>query len=151
MRLYGKYMREDREMVSRPEFSMGTREGRLLGDDKFYQESLEKTDQKVSAHYSLEGVVEEVCRIYGIEEEELRLPLKRHHIAEARAVSAFIVLGSEHLKLVDLAKYLNRDISGLSQGVRRLGQRMFKDEVLRGRLKEVQEELNRRETQRSQA
>lgn len=151
MRLYDKYMREDREIVSRPEFSKGIREGRLLGDDKFYHEALEKTEQKVSAHYSLERVVEEVCRIYGLKEEELRLPLKRHHIAEARALSAFIVLGSEHLKLVPLAKYLNRDISGLSQGVRRLGERMVKDEVLRGRLKEVQEELNRRETQRSQA
>jgi len=84
MCLYGKYMREDREIVSRPEFSKGSREGRLLGDDKFYQEALEKTEQKVSAHYSLEGVVEEVCRIYGREEEELRLPLGSGIILQRR-------------------------------------------------------------------
>jgi len=151
MRLYDKYLREDREIASCPELTKGIREGRLLGDDRFYYEALKKTEQKASAHYSLEEAVAAVCRIYGIEEEELRLPLRRHHISEARALSALIVLGSGHLKLVDLAEYLSRDISGLSQGARRLGAKMIKDETLRGRLKEVQDELDKMKTQKSQA
>ncbi len=151
IRLYDKYMREDREIASRPEFSKGIREGRLLGDDRFYDEALKKTEQRVSACYSLKEVVAKVCQVYGIKEAELRLPLKRHPISEARALSALIVLGSGHLRLTELAKYLSRDISGLSQGAKRLGERVMKDEVLRGRLQKVQEQLIGAETQKNQA
>ena len=83
-----------------------------------------------------------VCEAYGIEEDALKLPLRRRDIAEARALIALIVLGTGHLKLVELAEYLDKDISGLSQGARRVGERMIVDEVLRDRLREVREGLD---------
>jgi len=144
--LFAKFVGEKREMAFRPEFSIGV-QARLLGDEYFIERTLKKTGERLQVSYGLGDVVAEVCRVYGIDEEELKLPLKRHDMAEARALIALIVLESQHLKLVDLAGYLNRDISGLSQGARRLGERMIRNEALRNSLGAVREALGKIETQ----
>ena len=144
--LFAEFMDEKREMTFRPEFSVGV-QGRLLGDEYFIERALKRTEERLQAGYGLGDVVAVVCRVYGIDEEELKLPLKRHDLAEARAMAALVVLESGHLKLMDLAGYLNRDISGLSQGARRLGEKMIGDEVLRNSLQAVREALGKVKTQ----
>jgi hypothetical protein len=57
-------------------------------------------------------------------------------------MAAVIVRESRHLRLVDLAALLDRDLSGLSQGARRLEGNLRRDKELRKRLEEIRNILN---------
>jgi hypothetical protein len=57
-------------------------------------------------------------------------------------MAAVIVRESRHLRLVDLAALLDRDLSGLSQGARRLEGKLRGDKELRKRLEEIRNILN---------
>lgn len=104
----------------RGEFHSGTCEGRILGDDQFTDEILEKVQQKVEREYTLEEVVSAVCDHYRISPEKLRAPGKVRPMAEARGVAAAIVQESSHLRLTDLANLLGRDNSALAKAARRV-------------------------------
>jgi len=116
----------------RGEFHSGTCEGRILGDDLFTDEILEKVQQKVEREYTLEEVVRAVCDHYRISPEALRAPGKVRPMAEARGVAAAIVQKSSHLRLTDLAKLLRRDNSALAKAAQRLEVTHIVREIMTG-------------------
>lgn len=103
-----------------PEFVTGTHEGRLLGDDSFADEALMKADERPVSRVSLDEVISEVCRRFGITEAKLAAAGKARPASEARAVAAFLTRELAHLSLTELAKKMGREVSAISQAARRL-------------------------------
>lgn len=105
---------------TRPEFGMGTHEGRLLGDDVFAANALLQAEEKPLSRVTLDAVVSEVCRHYGILEVDLTAAGKARPASEARAVAAFLTREMPHLSLTELANITGREVSAVSQAARRL-------------------------------
>jgi len=125
----------------RRDFHQGSFEGRALGDDTFIDQALRRAEEKDRVNISLEQVIKSVCSSYQVSASELRAPGKAQPAAEARAIVALLVRNADSLSLSELAKFLNRDLSGLSQAALRVERRSATDNVLRKRLDSVSERL----------
>jgi len=134
---YAEFVRQGEKEEHRPEFSRGSCEGRLLGDDHFIKKALIQAEEKIRENFRLEEVLASVCHVYSVGIPELKTRVRQQNIAEARAMAAIVVRESGHLRLVDLAAQLGRDLSGLSQGARRLERKLQRDKDLKKRLKDV--------------
>jgi len=125
----------------RKDFHRGSFEGRVLGDDAFIDQALRRGEEKGRADISLESIIENVCSLYQLASTELRAPGKAQPAAEARAVAAVFVRNANSLSLSELAKSLNRDLSGLSQAALRVERRAVTDDALRRKLDRISESL----------
>ncbi len=123
----------------RQDFHRGSFEGRALGDDIFIEQALRKADEKRRADPTLGQVVEGVCSTFQLSPAELRAPGKAQPAAEARAFAAFFVRNAHSLSLSELADFLNRDLSGLSQAALRIERRTGTDDLARKKLEKVSE------------
>ncbi len=101
--------REEDEEQSQ-DFYKGTREGRILGDDSFVEESLAKASQAITRKVSLEQILQAVCQYYNIGPDDLLSKSRQRHISKPRAITALLVRGQEHLRLIDLSRKLKRDL-----------------------------------------
>ncbi len=117
---YGQFVHDGLSQGTRPEFGMGTYEGRVLGDDAFADEALRQTEEKLAYKVSMDEVISEVCRCYGISEGTFSATGKIRPASEARAVAAFLVRETPQLSMTELAKRTGREISAISQAARRL-------------------------------
>ena len=125
--LFGDFVSNGKDEGHREEFYQGNVEGRILGEDRFAEEALQKGSQQLARQASLEQVLQTVCEQYKISLSELSAGSRLRRIAEARAVAAFIVREMDHLSLTDLSRMLGRDLSGLSQAASRLDKRLRSD------------------------
>lgn len=117
---YESFVRDRLGEARRNEFHSGNCEGRILGSDIFIDEVLVNLNQKGLRDYSIDEVVEAVCKQYGISEEELKAPGKARPMTEARAVASAIVHAAPHLRLTALGRRLNRDLSSLGKCAQRV-------------------------------
>jgi len=140
--LYAEFFAQGEQEEYRPEFSKGAHDGRLLGDDRFAERALALAEEKIQANFSLEEVVGTVCEVYGFDKNVLSSPGRRRDVSEAMAMAALLVLEAEHLTLTGLSVLVDRDISGLSQGARRLQERLMADQSLQEKMKRVKGLLN---------
>jgi len=104
----------------REEFYKGTKEGRILGDDRFVDEVLRLREERVGPRLTLEQILQRVCDRYGIELESITASGKQRGPSEVRGMISWIVREAGHLSLTELSKRINRDISSLSVAARRL-------------------------------
>jgi len=130
---------EPEEQLS--EFLHGTHEGRLLGDDFFAEEALSKTEEHFQKQISIEQIVDAVCSEYGVKPTTLAAPGKHRENAEIRALAALLVINEDNLTLTNLAKLFHRELSGLSQGARRVQTRLNTDKELSARLDRIKDRL----------
>jgi len=125
----------------RKDFHRGSFEGRVLGDDGFIEQVLLQADEKRPAELTLDQIVDGVCSAFQLTTAELCAPGKAQPAAEARAVAAFFVRNTDSLSLSELAGFLKRDLSGLSQAALRIGRRSGADDLLREKFGKVSEAL----------
>lgn len=116
---YARFVNDGLSEGRRKEFHSGTCEGRLLGDDRFVDNVLEKASEK-RLRVTIQDILLAVCKVYGCSLEELRAPGKARPFTEARAVASLVIQELPHLSLTQLGKELNRDIAPLGRGGRRL-------------------------------
>ena len=90
----------------------------------------------------MEDVVGAVYEVYGFDKNVLSSPGRRRDVSEAMAMAALLVLEAEHLTLTGLSILVDRDISGLSQGARRLQARLMVDQSLQEKMKMIKCLLN---------
>ena len=141
IKLYRDFVFAGKEEGHRKEFHQGSREGRILSEDRFAEKALLKASQQFSRKTTLEQVLQKVCEQYGIGQDELSGGGRERRISEPRSVVAFLVRENEHLSLMELSRRLNRDLSGLSQAASRLDRRMRNDRVLTDRINAIQESI----------
>lgn len=122
-------------------FEHGTYEGRLLGDDFFAEEALSKTEEIFQKQHTIEQIVNAVCSEYDVKPTTLATPGKHRESADARAIAALLVINEENLTLTNLAKHFQRELSGLSQGARRVQARLDTDNELSAKVDRIKERL----------
>jgi REP element-mobilizing transposase RayT len=125
----------------RKDFHQGNFEGRVLGDDAFIDQALVHAAEKRAVALNLDQVIESVCSAYQLTAAELCRAGKAQPAAEARALVALLVRNCATLSLAELAEFLKRDLSGLSQAARRIEPRIKTDALLAGKLAEVSRSL----------
>jgi hypothetical protein len=123
------------------EFQHGTHEGRLLGDDFFAEEALSKTEENFQKQTTIEQIIDAVCSEYDMKPATLAEPGKHREKAEARALTALLVINTDNVTLTNLAAIFHRELSGLSQGARRLQTRLDMDKELSARLERIKDSL----------
>jgi putative transposase len=128
----------------RAEFNNGTREGRILGDDRFSEDALQKAAEKFIPAIDLQQVVEAVGTAYGLKGKDLAASGKARPASEARAVAALLVQDIDTLTLAALGRYLRRDLSSLSQAAKRIRTRAAKNRVLREKITRIESKLYQR-------
>ena len=136
-RFYADFVLQGVEDGRRSEFHCGSHEGRILGDDNFAEHAVVKAKEKYQCKLTLEQIVQAVCRTYDILPPTLAEPGRKRRAAEPRAMASLLVLEAENLSLTDLALYLNRDLSGLSQAAGRLQKSLTKDDALAKKFDEI--------------
>jgi len=137
---YRDFVEEGMGEGRRREFHSGTRGarcGNLLGDDRFVEELFGRLGKKYEPAVDVSDVIDEVCRFYKITKGALAASGKRRLTSEARAVAAWIVRELPEIKLMDLSRNVNRDVTSLSSSIERLLIRSERDTQLKTRLEKI--------------
>jgi len=121
----------------RADFHQGSFEGRALGDDRFIEAALTRSEEDIQPAPTLDAIIAGVCSVCQLTREEISSRSRIRATSEARAMIALLVRETKGLKLADLSQYLNQDISSLSQAARRLVLRLSEDADFRLRFDEV--------------
>jgi hypothetical protein len=69
---------------------------------------------------TLENIIEKSCELYDADQKDLDSKMRRKKLSDTRTSISYWVLQLETLSLSELAKKFNKDISTLSNGVRKL-------------------------------
>ena len=112
-----------------------------MGDDFFAEEALSKTEENFQKQNTIEQIIDAVCSEYGVKPTTLAAPGKHRENAEVRALAALLVINEDNLTLTNLAKLFHRELSGLSQGARRVQTRLNTDKELSARLDRIKDRL----------
>lgn len=138
---FREFIREGYGEGRREEFHRGTKEGRILGSDGFFEEVLSLRGETVGSQVSLDQILERVCRSYGVGVESLTSAGRQHHLSEVRAMVSWVVRETKHLSLTELSHRLNRDVSSLSVSARRLVEKSQLDSHLSRKMEELRSHL----------
>jgi len=138
---YDKFVQYGRDEGHRQEFHSGTSEGRILGDDTFIEEALEKAEQAERKPATIGEVIETVIKLYGLTEQEIVAGGKQRYVSEARGMIAYLVREISGLSLTDLSKRMRRDVSSLSAAAERILGSSKEDKELERRKRILREEL----------
>jgi putative transposase len=105
---------------------------RILGDSAFVMEVLAEAEEKLehfyelkSKGYDLDTVKRKVCRIFGVEPDEIYSKSRQNTRAEARGLYCFWAVVDLGYSLADLARLLGMTGQGVGYAVRR-GERIAK-------------------------
>ena len=123
--------------VAVPDFTRGTGESRIVGDENFVRQVFKTTRKKSRRSISLEKICDTVCKHYKADIEELQVEGKDRRAAEIRSVIAWLVMELPDVSLTDLSQKVNRDASTLSNSIRRLKVKSEKDETLNKTLQKL--------------
>lgn len=138
---YISFMRDGLGEEHRPEFhGKGGEDSRLLGDDSFVDKCLSDSDD-IPLRLTAREIVEKVCRVYDLEEAELKTQSQSRNISEARAVAAWLARELGCATLSEVAKLVNRDVGSISSAVRRLSTRMQQTRDIAERMQSLKAEL----------
>ncbi|MGB4547388.1 MAG: transposase [Syntrophales bacterium] len=138
---YKKFLHEGLGESRRIEFHRGTAEGRILGNDRFLEATLEKVHQKTTKSSDIEKMIHQVCRHFEVKEKDLVETGKNQKIAKARAMLSWLVRESKNLTLTELSKRLLKDISGLSRAATLLAEKAEKDQSLKDMMEHFRRDL----------
>ena len=138
---YSSFVSDGLREERRSEFHSGNREGRILGDDTFAEHALAQADQRRRREYTLTEAITSVCRVYGISEEQLKVPGKTRPFTEARALIAVLVREAPDLSLTELGKAVHREIAPLARAAQRLTDRAAGDARLMSLIEETRSAL----------
>jgi putative transposase len=131
---YASFVHDGTGEGRREEFHSGSCDHRILGDETFADEILARGNQRKERVYSLDEVLRTVCAHFQTSVGRLKALGKVRPLTEARAVAAAIVQGAPRLRLTDLAKLLDRDVSALGKAA----QRALADERLSRHVREIE-------------
>jgi REP element-mobilizing transposase RayT len=144
-KLYHEFVLRGAAEEHRAEFHRGTHEGRILGDDRFSEEALTRSEEEFRPEIRLQDVIGAVCEVYGIGEETLISAGKARPASEARAVAAMLVQDMGNLTLASLGRVLGRKIATLSKSANRAKERASRDKKFRKKIERVRRNIYRHE------
>ncbi len=124
----------------REEFYAGQVDSRMLGDENFVDNILNR--KPVKKRPQLNEIVTYVCKKYEMYENKLSQPSRRRDYAEIRGIIAWLALKLQAAPLTEVGERYNRDIATISRAARRVEEKMalkdFKKDII-GYLKDLGE------------
>jgi len=138
---YGCFVMDALDEECRPEFHWGGDDSRLLGEDRFLQEVMAKTDEVVAVKVSLEVLLAVVAVEFEVDVADICSPSRKRSIAEARGVAAWLVSEIEQHTLAKLARSVHRDPSALSLQVKKVRERAMKETQYRQKIEGIKNRL----------
>lgn len=139
---YREFVEEGKKEGHLHEYHSGSaNDSRVLGDDAFIDKVLTQAETRPKQQIILDDIIQSVCRKYGIEEDDLRVPGKYRKNSEARGMVAWLILETGEVKLSELSSYSGRDISTLSSAAKAVQNRAKSDQDLADSMREIKESL----------
>lgn len=114
------------------DFNQPMKDSRLLGDDNFIKDALTKDSE--SASPDIEFIISSVCEYYKLSEAMLAAKDRGRKATEARAVIGWLAVELGSSTLTKVGKRFARDISTMSSCVRRIRDRMLKDDAFKEKI-----------------
>jgi putative transposase len=108
--------------------------GAFVGDEDFEEQARKKAVKpSVSeGHYPLKRVVQAVCKVSGVSEEEIGRPMRAEAVQKARELLCYVSRRHSKVGLRELAVFLGvKELSTPSHAVRRAEQRIQKEPTFR--------------------
>jgi putative transposase len=131
-RAYERFVLEGKGGSHREDYHRGSDgDSRILGDDSFIDRVLGQKEVPPGRKVSMNRVLKEVCKLYSIKEEALRVPGKDRRLSEARGMAVCLVMELGITTLEELGKVMGRDGTTLSSAMKRLKIRAKTDTRLR--------------------
>jgi chromosomal replication initiation ATPase DnaA len=109
------------------------KDGRVLADDRFLEQVLEKRIHP-TPKVSLDEIMTYVSAEYGVNEEDLRGPSRNRVVCEARAVIGWLSWRLESSSITDVASYFQRGSCTFSRPIRKIDAKAKNSDKLRDRL-----------------
>ncbi len=130
---YASFVFDGLSELHRPEFHCGSVDSRVLGDDTFAEKAL-PGDTAIVQKVSLDQCIEAVTKHYELTPASLSERNRIRKQAEARAVVAWLMRECGDESLTSIANFFYRDVATMSTAVRKLEIRAAEDDVFRGAL-----------------
>ena len=112
----------------------------FVGDEEFVEEARKKADKLsvLEGHYPLKRIVQAVCTVGGVAEQEIKRPMRSEGVQRAREMLCYVSRRHSDAGLRELARLLGvKELSTPSHGVRRAEQRIKTDQSFRRQLDRV--------------
>jgi putative transposase len=134
---YGSFVSEGMSEGHREEFHRGraeAAEGGILGDDRFIERVLRKSQAAEDRKMPLQRLVMRVVGGYDLRSDQLNVLGRNRKAAEARAVVGYLSVQTQSATLTEVAGRFGRDVTTLSKGVQRIAKRAAESEAVSRRL-----------------
>lgn len=125
----------------REEFHRGVKDARVLGDDDFLEMVYRQAAIKVFKAPTLSQLIRVVCVEYGFKPSDLSISTRQRGPAEARAVIGLLAVDLGTASLTKIGKRFSRDVVTLSEGVKRIRNKLTVDKLLAVRIEAIRNSL----------
>ncbi|MBI5485027.1 MAG: hypothetical protein HY888_11280 [Deltaproteobacteria bacterium] len=119
----------------------GAFDSRLLGEERFVDEALEKAQLRREQKPTVREVLETIKTICNIDDEKLCSRQRGRAIIEARTLAAWAVAEFSDGTISEVGRIFGRDISTLSACIKRMTDKARHDFVVAGRMELVKQAL----------
>lgn len=138
---FNKYVLNGIGVKTEYDFKSGFVEG-MIGDELFINNSKLFANIKKELKIELPKLIDYICRLYQISQEDFMSTKRTDILSEARALTACLVRNIDSLSLEQLAAYMGRDSSGLSKLANRLELKSYSDESKAKLLQDTKEKIS---------
>ena len=88
-------------------------------DDAYVHRVVEQAEANLPRPVGLGDILQAVCSVFSVREEELSSPSRERHLTDARTCAAHLALEQPHLSMAEMARRLKRTDSALSHALKR--------------------------------
>lgn len=142
-RRYGAFVQAGINEGYREAFDFAATDPRVLGDDRFVERVLAKTNQWVGKPPRLDDLVKRVSVECGLNEAALAAKGRQRQPAQARAMIGYLAVALNSASLTEVAQRFGRDVATLSEAVGKLPARAERSTALRKSLTRLTRQLAR--------
>jgi len=113
-----------------------------LGDDNFLEKAYRQAAIKIFKPSTLNQLIRVICEEYGFKPSDLSRGARQRGPAEARAVIGLLAVEMGTDSLTGVGKRFSRDVVTLSEGVKRIRNKLTGDKLLAARIEDIRNSLN---------
>jgi chromosomal replication initiation ATPase DnaA len=114
----------------------------MIGDNEFINNNKLREKIKKELKLELPQLVNYICELYQISNEQFISSKRTENLSEARALTAFLIRTIDSLSLEQLGVYLGRDPSGLSKLANRFEIKSLSDHSKAKLLQDAKDKIN---------
>ena len=117
----------------------------FVGDEEFVEQARKKVKREptIEGHYGLGSIVQVVCKVTGLERDELRRAAREERVQRGREVLMYVARRYSDAGLREISGFLGaKELSTVTHGVRRAEIRLKEEQGFRRQVEEVLKKLS---------